>query len=175
MRDGKVINTRCQTQDVTEQLRAEELLRQQDRQLAATYEQASIGIAEVDIEGKLLRVNAHLAAMMGHSPEEILGRSILTRLWPKMSRAMRPSFDGRSRGEIERYAIEKRFRRPDGSKIWVSIASSTVRDAGGRFLYAVRVQHDVTDRKGAEELLARRAEEQAATTNLPKASSIPQG
>ncbi len=162
MRDGKVINTRCQTQDVTEQLRAEELLRQQDRQLAATYEQASIGIAEVDIEGKLLRVNAHLAAMMGHSPEEILGRSIFDPALAEDVENDEAQFRRQVAGEIERYAIEKRFRRPDGSKIWVSIASSTVRDAGGRFLYAVRVQHDVTDRKRAEELLARRAEEQAA-------------
>lgn len=63
---------------------------------------------------------------------------------------------------MDRYTTEKRFLRPDGSKLWVSVTSSSVRDGDGRFLYAVRVHYDVTGWKRAEEALARRADEQAA-------------
>jgi PAS domain S-box-containing protein len=65
-------------------------------------------------------------------------------------------------GELERYTIEKRIYRKDGGHIWASVTSSSVRDAAGKFLYAVRVQYDITDRKRTEQVLGRRMEEQAA-------------
>jgi hypothetical protein len=42
------------------------------------------------------------------------------------------------------------------------VTSSSFRAAAGKFLYAVRVQHGITDRKRTEQLLAGRMEEQAA-------------
>ena len=47
-------------------------LRDTDR-LAAIFAHAGIGIAEVDAEGRLRRVNSHLAALRGSSPEALLG------------------------------------------------------------------------------------------------------
>ena len=44
---------------------AQDMLRQQDARLAATYEHAGIGIAEVDRDGILLRVNARLCELIG--------------------------------------------------------------------------------------------------------------
>lgn len=140
----------------------DELIHQQNQRLAATYEHAGIGIAEVDADGKLQRVNAHLAGLLGYSPEELVGRWIFDPELAENVEADEAQFRRQVRGEIDRYAIEKCFRRPDGSKLWISITSSTIRDDAGRFLYAVRVQHDITGRKSAEQALARRAEEQAA-------------
>ena len=161
-RDGKVINTRCFTLDVTDRLRTEALLCEQDERLAATYEHAGIGIAEVDASGKLRRVNGHLSALLGCSPEELLGRSIFDPALAEEIERDQAQFRRQVTGEIDRYTIEKCFRRADGTKIWVSITSSSVHDAGGQFLYAVRVQNNITDQRSAEELLVRRAEEQAA-------------
>jgi PAS domain S-box-containing protein len=130
--------------------------------LAAIFAHAGIGIAEVDAEGRLRRVNGQLAAMFGLSAEELLGRSIFDPALAEAVAADQAQFCRQVRGEIDRYTVEKCFRRPDGSKRWVSITSSSVRDDEGRFLYAVRVQNDLTVQRDAEALLARRAEEQAA-------------
>jgi PAS domain S-box-containing protein len=149
---------------VIEGANGEELLRlrQDDPGLAATFENAGIGIAEVDADGKLRRVNAWLAGLLGRSPEELLGRSIFDPDLVDDAGVDYAQFHRQVSGEIDRYNVEKCFRRKDGTDLWVSISSSSVRNAEGRFLYAVRIQHDVTDRKRAEEALARRAEEQAA-------------
>ena len=56
------------------------------------------------------------------------------------------------------YSIEKRILRKGGEHFWAQVTSSSVLDATGKFLYAVRVQHDITDRKRAEQALARRME-----------------
>jgi PAS domain S-box-containing protein len=143
-------------------MRDEEWLREHGRRLAATYEHAATGIAEVDADGKLLRVNAELCALMGQSPEDLLLRSIFDETLAEVLDADREQFRRQVAGEIDRYTIEKRIMRKDGGHFWASVTSSSVRDVEGRFLYAVRVQHDITDRKRAEAALARRLEEQAA-------------
>jgi PAS domain S-box-containing protein len=148
--------------DMTDRVCADPFLRERDERLAATYEHAGIGIAEVDADGKLRRVNGHLAGLLGYAPDDLIGRSIFD---PELAEETEPDqaqFRRQVRGEIDCYTVEKRFRRSDGVRLWVSITSSSVRDAAGAFLFAVRVQHDITHQRTAEEALARRAEEQAA-------------
>jgi PAS domain S-box-containing protein len=140
----------------------EAMARQGAHRLAATYDHAPIGIAEVDADGRLLRVNAYLARLLGYSVEELIGRSIFDPALTEDTDQDQAQFLRQVRGEIDRYEMEKRFRRPYGGRLWISMVSSSVRDSAGRFLYAVRVQTDITARKVAEEALARRAEEQAA-------------
>src|SRR5207302_10120650 len=45
----------------------EEVLREQSLRLAVTYEHATVGIAEIDAEGRRLRVNATACAITGRS------------------------------------------------------------------------------------------------------------
>jgi PAS domain S-box-containing protein len=134
----------------------------QDQSLAVIYERANIGIAEVDSDGKLVRVNPHLAGLWGYPAEELLGRSIFDPMLTEAQEADQAQFQRQVRGEINCYTIEKRFRCRDGSKLWITDTSTTVHDDRGRFLYAVRVQHDITARKVAEQELTQRAEQQAA-------------
>jgi PAS domain S-box-containing protein len=155
--------------DVTDRVRAEELVRQKDQRLAATYELAEIGIAEVNADGELARVNAHLAALLGYPEEELLGRSIFDPALTDTADADQVQFRRQVNGEINRYTIEKHFLRRDGGGLWASVTSSSVCDGDGRFLYAVRVQEDVTARKVAEVSLARRAEEQTALYEFTEA------
>lgn len=131
--------------------RAEEELLQHDRRLAASYENAGIGIVEVDAEGRLLRVNARLSELMGYPAEELLGRSIFDETHHEDADLDLALFRRQVAGELDRYSIEKRIKRKDGSYFWASVTSSSVCDAAGRFLYAVRVEYDISDRKAAEE------------------------
>jgi PAS domain S-box-containing protein len=176
--DGHLIGAINCFHETTALHRAEELLHEQDERLAATYEHAAIGIAEVDAHGILLRVNARLCGLMGFSGDQLQGRSIFDETFPADRDRDRAQFARQAAGEIDRYTIEKRIRRSDGTYAWVAITSSSVRDAEGHFLYAVRVQNDITDRKRAEEHLARRMDEQAAlyafTERLQHVQSLPE-
>jgi PAS domain S-box-containing protein len=151
-REGEFVNTRCFTVDVTERLQAEERVRwQEEQRLAATYQSAPIGIAEVDADGKVLRANIQSCGLLGYSSDEVLGRSIFEETADQGGGADREQFRRQVAGEFDRYTIEKRIRRKDGSAVWVSITSSSVRDTDGQFLYAVRVLEDITERKEREE------------------------
>jgi PAS domain S-box-containing protein len=144
--------------------------------LAVIYEHAGVGIAEIDAEGNLLRVNPHLCGLMGYSAEELLGTSNFQATHAGDVDGDREQFQRQVAGEIDRYSIEKRLRRKDGGYFWAIINSSAVRDAAGSFLYAVRIQHDITERKRARKALKQRAEQHTAlfefTERLQHARSL---
>ncbi|MGO4838208.1 PAS domain S-box protein, partial [Rhizobiaceae sp. 2RAB30] len=145
---------------------------------AATYDNAGIGIAEVNAKGEIERANAHLACLLGYPVEELYGRSIFDPTLAENVEADRRQFELQVRGEIDSYRHEKRFIRKDGKKIWVAVTSSSVRDRQGQFLHAVRVQHDITASKQAEADLVRHMEQQAAlyefTDRLQRAGDLDQ-
>ena len=58
------------------------------------------------------------------------------------------------RGEIERFAIEKRYVRPDGRVVWVAFCSQRKKYEEGRFGFLTTVV-DVTAQKEAQEIAAR--------------------
>jgi PAS domain S-box-containing protein len=130
--------------------------------LAASYEHVGAGIVEVDEDGRMLRVNQQLCQLTGYSAAELLGRTIFQETLPEDIDGDLQQFRRQLAGKIDRYSIEKRIFRKNGDPFWAAVTSSSIRDGAGRFLYAVRVQHDITDRKIAEQALARRMDEQAA-------------
>src|SRR5262245_35615232 len=98
--------------DATEPVRAPP--REHGQRLAATYEHAGIGISEVDAEGRLQRVNADLAALLRYPADELIGRSVFELTVPEDVAADHAQFQLQVRGELDRYSVEKRFRRADG-------------------------------------------------------------
>jgi PAS domain S-box-containing protein len=146
----------------TTDARPDDWVQARDERLAATYEHVGAGIVEIDRDGRMLRVNQQLCRLTGFSATELLGRTIFEETLPEDVAADREQFRRQLAGEFDRYSIEKRIYRKEGGYIWAAVTSSSIRDSAGKFLYAVRVQHDITDRKRAERALAQRMEQQAA-------------
>jgi diguanylate cyclase (GGDEF)-like protein/PAS domain S-box-containing protein len=72
-------------------------------------------------------------------------------------------------GEIRSSAREKQLRCKDGSRVWVSMATSVIRDENGAPKYFISVIEDVSERKRAEAAL-RESEEQfhQLANNIPQ-------
>jgi PAS domain S-box-containing protein len=155
---GKMVGAINCFQDVTERRRmldaldrSQHELREQEERWTATYEHAAIGIVELDAEGRFIRVNEAICAIVGGTREELLGWRLQGRTHPDDRDVDQELYQRQVAGDIGFYSIEKRFIRRDGRVIWIAVRSSTVRDATGHFLYGVRVVQDVTERKEAEE------------------------
>ena len=155
---GEVIGAVSCFLDITERKRTDaalehsrQLALEQEQRLAATYEHAAIGIAEIAPDGTFLRVNESICSITGYSRESLLSYKLFTNTHPEDIESDREAFRKQIGGELEFYSIEKRFVRKDGRIIWISVRSSPVRDANGRLQYLVRVVQDVTERKAAEQ------------------------
>jgi PAS domain S-box-containing protein len=151
--DGRFVNTRCFTTDVTELHMAEAARSESESRLAATYEAATIGIAEADERGRLLRVNDALCIMLGRSRDELLEMSFLDYTHETDRDGDRAQYARQVKGEIDSYALRKRARTGSGAIIYLDVFSSSVRDANGVFRYGVRVLQDVTEAKRMEDQL----------------------
>jgi PAS domain S-box-containing protein len=137
--------------DISEQKRWQALLREREQRLQATYEGAFAGIAEVDADGRFLRVNEEICSITGYAREELLTMrfrdlTALEDLWQDLE-----LFNRQMAGELATYRLEKRFVHKEGHWVWVDLSASRVDDEHGRPLYGVRVLRDITDRKRAEE------------------------
>ncbi|MDB5613089.1 MAG: signal transduction histidine kinase [Devosia sp.] len=156
--DGKFVNTRCFTTDVTSLHETESARLEVAERLAATYDAATVGIAEADEAGLLVRVNDAICKMLGRSREQLLGKSFLDHTHGDDCDEDIASYQQQVRGEIPSYSLRKRASRPDGTLVYLDVYSSSVRDSAGTFLYGVRVTQDVTEAKHMEDQVREREE-----------------
>ncbi len=152
-KDGEFLNTRCFTTDVTSLHDAEEQRSAIEGRLAATYEAATIGIAEADEQGRLLNVNNALCKMLGRSRDDLLKMTFLDYTDEADRQADADSYAKQVRSELDSYSIRKRAKTSDGKSIYLDVHSSSVRNADGSFRYGVRVLQDVTHAKLMEDRL----------------------
>lgn len=155
--EGRIIGAAACYQDMSERVALEEArqvehaLRESQQRLAATYENAGIGIAEADADGRLLRLNEAYCAITGYEREELLGRVFHTLTHPEDRAKEQELFARQTEGKLDRYSLEKRYCVKGGNERWVAVSSSAVAAPDGTFLYSVRILRDITARKQAQE------------------------
>ncbi len=134
-------------QDVTERLRAEEHLRERERELSDFVEQAPVALRRVGSDGTILWANQAELDLLGYAREEYIGQPIADF---HVDRAVLDDLLHRlKRGETLR-DFEARLRCKDGSIRHVAISSNVLWE-DGRFLHSRCFTTDITERKRAEE------------------------
>ena len=149
-REGRFINTRCFSLDVTELKKLENALRESEQRLRATHDHAFAGIAEVALDGRFLRSNARFHQLTGYSVAELSHLTIKDVTHPEDSSEDADKFGALVVGKIDTYQAEKRFLTKNGAVIWVALSASLVRDEGGQPLYGIRVAQDISALKHAQ-------------------------
>lgn len=155
--DGQIFGAVACYQDMSDRAaleearRTEQALRESEQRFAATYENAGIAIAEVDAEGRLLRINEAYSIISGYNREELIGRSFSSLTHPDDRAQEEQLYAQLIKGNLDRYTVEKRHIGKSGKISWLAINASAVRGDGGAFLYAVRILRDITARKQAQQ------------------------
>jgi len=116
------------------------------------FEQAPVGMALEDLEGKLMLVNPALCSMLGYSEQEMLALQRDQFADPEGAANDWKLFQELSLGLRESYQIEKRYSRKDGRKVWGRLNVSRLVQLGRAPLVLAMVE-DITDRREAEDKL----------------------
>ncbi len=114
-------------------------------------ENAEEGIWLVDRQWRTVYANQRLAAMLGWSPADMLGRPITDFMDLKGQQLARELMHRREAGIRETH--EFRFVRSDGSDLWAYLATNPLLDAHGAFVGTVAMLSDITTRKQMEAAL----------------------
>ncbi|MES2571089.1 MAG: PAS domain S-box protein [Verrucomicrobiota bacterium] len=141
--------------DITEQMRAQKAVEESEERFRATFEQAAVGIAHVAPDGRLLRVNDKLCAILGRSRDELLEREFAHFM-------VAEDFTGENRTPLSMFldtedssSTEQRYRHKNGEAFWANVVTTLVREPSGQPKYFISVIKDITQRKMAELRLQR--------------------
>ena len=134
-------------EDITQNLKLLEELQEKEKRFSKAFDHAPIGMALVAPDGRWLKVNSSLCDLLGYESEEITNYTFQDLTYPDDLDADIAQMSRLLSGEIERYSMEKRYYRSDGSLIWALLSVSLVRDKDGGPMYFVSQVKDITQRK----------------------------
>ncbi len=139
------------TIDVTKSKEAERQVRESEARYRRLIETANEGIWMLDNDMRIVFLNERMAQLLGHTREEMLGHAQVEFVYPEDIPFVQNLFEGRRRG---RHAhVDLRMRHNNGSERWLMMAAAPVYDAENRFIGALDMFTDVTDRRAAVQAL----------------------
>ena len=151
--------------DITERKHREDEIRRLNQELRSRartqqayldelFEQAPEGLALVDVEDRVMRVNREFTRMFGYSSAEAVGHAINDLVAPEELRHEADNFTHRCITRRETVRAETIRRRKDGSRIPVSLLTFPISIPGGQIAeYAI--YRDLTQYKAVEGELTR--------------------
>jgi diguanylate cyclase (GGDEF)-like protein/PAS domain S-box-containing protein len=133
--------------------RAAAATRAAEERFRATFERAAIGIAHVDMDGTLLRVNSKLCEMLGRREKSLVGRNAREFSHPEDRLLVDPLLPRLLRGEIGNISLEKRYLHRTGRPVWVRLSLALVRRRSGKPDYLIAMFEEISARRAAEQAL----------------------
>jgi len=118
---------------------------------------APIGMAVCGVDGTFNEVNRSFADCLGWRAHELLGRTLQSIVHADDVGISQTLLQRAIKDGSTSFRMEQRYCRLDGSVVWAELSMTIVRDEGGRASKLICQVVDVTDRVGAELLLAHRA------------------
>ena len=163
---GEVVEVVSVLRDITARHEIEAALAQSERRFRTLTINAPDMISEMRLDGTLTYVSPASQAILGYSPDEMIGRTPFSFMHPedaaRVLEMCRVVFE--SEGEIEPWSVEYRAYDKAGQELWMESKPTFVTDpVNGRFVGLTDVMRDVTSRKVLESnLRLAQAEAEAA-------------
>jgi len=150
---GNVSEVFVVARDITLQKQTEEKLKDSEERFRTTFDQAAVGIFQGTPCGSFLYANKKFCDITGYALDEIIGKSFRDFTHPDDIARDDEQLAEMISGECATISSQKRYRRKDGSYVWVMRSASPVYDDNGKLKYVMAVVEDITERKKAEESL----------------------
>ena len=139
---------------IAERERIEKLARRAERGLAeerhrfeSAFNNAPIGMALIDVDGRWLQVNDALCRITGRTASELGATTLRAITHPDDvgldARECEPLWSG----EVPNVQAEQRYRHALGHDVWVLVTTSVVRDEDGAPVHTVTQVQDISERK----------------------------
>ncbi len=139
--------------DISELMELEKALQETETRFRSIFNNAAAGVIVVDTDGHLLQANPAYCQLSGYSELELRQMAYSKLTHKDDLEASKRIYQDAMQRKSERFEIEKRLVKKDGSVIWVQLTGSWVFSADQKTDYAVVLVIDVTEKKRAHEEL----------------------
>lgn len=141
-------------------------LRLSEELFRSTFEQAAVGIAHVDKNGKFLRLNQKFCEIVGYTKEEMTAQTFQDITHPEDLSTNLEYYKQMLAHEIETYSMEKRYIKKNKTKVWVNLTVSLVWKDNGSPDYFIAVIEDISKRKKVEKALKKETDFQELISKI---------
>jgi PAS domain S-box-containing protein len=156
--------------DFTDLVTSRGNLRKAETLFRNTFDQAPIGIAYADRNGRFQRCNQAFCALLGFDAGELESRSISDLTYNEDVARTATELERLWSGAIESVDLEKRYTRKDGTAQWVRTTTALVREGNSTPECSVEFLRDISNRKElAAQLLQQQTLLEAVIAELPVA------
>ena len=132
--------------------KAEEATRQSEARFRDLFDAAPVGYHEMDLDGRVTRINRTELAMLGFAANEMLGHEIWEFMEKSQREQARVEYEDKMGGRTSADSpFEGNFVHRDGTLIPVLAQSGLLRDTGGNIIGARTTIQDISERKRSEE------------------------
>jgi diguanylate cyclase (GGDEF)-like protein/PAS domain S-box-containing protein len=123
-----------------------EKLAASEAKFSATFEQAAVGIAHIDLDGAWLSVNSRCCEILGYSKEELLKLTVSQLTHTADLDSDRRLIQELLSGDRSSYSVEKRYHTKSKLLVWANLTVSLVRKSDGGPDYFIAVIEDIAPR-----------------------------
>ena len=150
---GEVVEVVTVLRDVTARHEIEAALAQSEHRFRTLTTKAPDMISEMRLDGTLTYVSPASQAILGFTPEEMIGRTPFSFMHPddaaRVLEMCKTVFE--SEGQVEPWSVEYRAYDKAGQELWMESKPTFVTDpVNGRFVGLTDVMRDITSRKALE-------------------------
>ncbi len=153
------------TRDITERRAAQEALRESEELFRVLAENSTDVITRALPDGTLLYVSQASRRLFGYEPHELIGRHVLRDIHREDHAEFREELVETDGDGHDDHTLEYRFRRKDGSYVWVETKARALPDLRGAVVEYQSSTRDISARRLAE------AAGRSAQTHAEKANS----
>ncbi len=139
--------------NITERKRTAEALLRNERKYRSIFNEAPIGISNVDAAGRMINVNKAFAEMLGYTRDEMYNLSMYVITHADDRASNKNQLADLVSAKTKSIKIEKRYLKKSGETVWAHVTVTAVYDDGGKFLYTISMIEDITDRIRHEAVL----------------------
>lgn len=148
-RENRLVGIIGAVQDVTEQKKAEALLKETLLRQSAILDNIPDMAWLKDLESRYIAVNEQFAIISGHKLEEVIGRTDHD-IWQKEFADKYRADDLEVIQSGQRRQVEELQRDRTGREYWVETIKTPIRDGQGEVIGTIGIAREITERKRAE-------------------------
>jgi diguanylate cyclase (GGDEF)-like protein/PAS domain S-box-containing protein len=168
---GDVVEVLTVARNISSLREAQDAARIASDQFRVAFETASVGMAQLALDGRYQRVNETFARLLGYSRDELEQRTAMDVQHGDDRADAMHSIKALAAGSIHKLDVDRRFVHADGSTVWLNANVVAVPGATGEADHLLACYVDVSDRIEHARVLTRQATSDPLT-ELPNRTEI---
>jgi PAS domain S-box-containing protein len=149
------------------------LVEDADRRFFLTFENAPLGMALTELDGRFIRVNRALCQVLGYDEATLTAMTCYDITDPDDTETYRENVVRLAAGELPSFQMDKRYRRADSACLWIRQSVALLRSRDGAPLYLISHTEDITAlRQHTDQLATTMTELQRSNRDLAQFGAV---